>query len=48
MFGLDPEMPIRYVENARQLLIMAAEEHDPAMPPGASRQETAARMLLSS
>ena len=30
MFGLDPKTAIRYAENARQLLITAAEEHDPA------------------
>jgi len=29
MFGLDPKTAIRYAENARQLLITAAEEHDP-------------------
>jgi hypothetical protein len=28
MFGLDPKTAIRYAENARQLLITAAEEHD--------------------
>lgn len=30
MFGLDPKTAIRYAENARQLLITAAEQHDPA------------------
>jgi len=30
MFGLNPKTAIRYAENARQLLITAAEEHDPA------------------
>ena len=30
MFGLDPKTAIRYAENARQLLITAAEEQDPA------------------
>jgi integrase len=30
MFGLDPKTAIRYAENARQPLITAAEEHDPA------------------
>ncbi len=29
MFGLDPKTAIRYAGNARQLLITAAEEHDP-------------------
>src|SRR5260370_266533 len=29
MFGLDPKTAIRYAENARQLLITAAEEYDP-------------------
>jgi len=29
MFGLDPKTAIRYAENARQLLITAAEKHDP-------------------
>jgi integrase len=29
MFGLDPKTAIRYAENARQLLITAAEEQDP-------------------
>ena len=29
MFGLDPKTAIRYAENARQLLITAAEGHDP-------------------
>jgi integrase len=29
MLGLDPKTAIRYAENARQLLITAAEEHDP-------------------
>jgi hypothetical protein len=32
MFGLDPKTAIRYAENARQLLITAAEERDPAAP----------------
>ena len=30
VFGLDPKTAIRYAENARQLLITAAEEQDPA------------------
>jgi len=30
VFGLDPKTAIRYAENARQLLITAAEEHGPA------------------
>jgi hypothetical protein len=30
MFGLDPKTAIRYAENARQLLITAAEEHKPS------------------
>ena len=30
LFGLDPKTAIRYAENARQLLITAAEEQDPA------------------
>jgi hypothetical protein len=31
VFGLDPKTAIRYAEmDARQLLITAAEEHDPA------------------
>src|ERR1017187_2372366 len=30
MFGLDPKTAIRYAENARQLLVTAAEEQDPA------------------
>jgi hypothetical protein len=30
MFGLDPKTAIRYAENARQLLITAAEEQDRA------------------
>ena len=30
MFGLDPKTAIRYAENARQLLITAAGEQDPA------------------
>jgi hypothetical protein len=30
IFGLDPKTAIRYAENARQLLITAAEEQDPA------------------
>jgi hypothetical protein len=29
MFGLDLKAAIRYAENARQLLITAAEEHKP-------------------
>src|SRR6266566_599075 len=29
VFGLDPKTAIRYAGNARQLLITAAEEHDP-------------------
>lgn len=29
VFGLDPKTAIRYAENARQLLITAAEEYDP-------------------
>ena len=29
-FGLDPKAAIRYAQNARQLLITAAEEQDPA------------------
>jgi hypothetical protein len=33
MFGLDPKTAIRYAENARQLLITAAEEYDPACSP---------------
>jgi hypothetical protein len=32
MFGLDPKTAIRYAGNARQLLITAAEEYDPAVP----------------
>ena len=32
MFSLDPKTAIRYAENARQLLITAAEEYDPAVP----------------
>jgi hypothetical protein len=39
MFGLDPKTAIRYAENARQLLITAAEEHDPVAWPSASQQE---------
>jgi len=31
MFGLDPKTAIRYAENARQLLITAAEEHHPGV-----------------
>jgi hypothetical protein len=34
MFGLDPRTAIRYAENARQLLITAAEEQDPARTEG--------------
>jgi integrase len=30
VFGLDPKTAIRYAENARQLLVTAAEEQDPA------------------
>ena len=30
IFGLDPKTAIRYADNARQLLITAAEEQDPA------------------
>jgi hypothetical protein len=30
MFGLDPKTAIRYVENARMLLVTAAEQQDPA------------------
>jgi hypothetical protein len=30
MFGLDHKTAIRYAENARQLLVTAAEEQDPA------------------
>jgi hypothetical protein len=30
MFGLDHKTAIRYADNARQLLVMAAEEQDPA------------------
>jgi hypothetical protein len=29
VFGLDPKTAIRYAENARQLLVTAAEEQDP-------------------
>ena len=29
MSGLDPKTAIRYADNARQLLITAAEEQDP-------------------
>ena len=47
MFGLDPKTAIRYAENARQLLITAAEEHDPATSPGASQYERAAGMPSS-
>jgi len=37
VFGLDPKTAIRYADNARQLLITAAEEHDPAgLPENAS------------
>ncbi len=37
IFGLDPKTAIRYAENARQLLITAAEDQDPAgLPEGAS------------
>ena len=31
VFGLDPKTAIRYTENARQLLVTAAEEQDPAL-----------------
>jgi len=31
MFGLDPKTAIRYAENARQLLVTAAEEQDPVV-----------------
>ncbi len=34
VFGLDPKTAIRYAENARQLLITAAEEQDHAGPEG--------------
>jgi hypothetical protein len=30
VFGLDPKTAIRYAENARQLLVAAAEEQNPA------------------
>jgi hypothetical protein len=30
MFGLDPKTAIRYAENARRLLVTAAEQQDPA------------------
>jgi hypothetical protein len=30
MFGLDPRTAIRYAENARMLLVTAAEQQDPA------------------
>jgi hypothetical protein len=33
VFGLDPKTAIRYAENARQLLVTAAEEQDPAPRP---------------
>jgi hypothetical protein len=36
MFGLDPKTAIRYADNARQLLITAAEEQDPADSEGDS------------
>ena len=36
MFGLDPKTAIRYADNARQLLITAAEEQDPADREGGS------------
>lgn len=32
MFGLDHKTAIRYADNARQLLVTAAEEQDPAAP----------------
>jgi integrase len=34
VFGLDPKTAIRYAENARQLLVAAAEEQDPARSRG--------------
>ncbi|MCW2932780.1 MAG: hypothetical protein JWM19_3742 [Actinomycetia bacterium] len=34
MLGLDPKTAIRYAENARQLLVTAAEEQDPARSRG--------------
>jgi hypothetical protein len=34
VFGLDPKTAIRYAENARQLLVTAAEEQDPARSEG--------------
>ncbi len=34
VFGLDPKPAIRYAENARQLLVTAAEEQDPARSRG--------------
>jgi hypothetical protein len=34
MFGLDHKTAIRYADNARQLLVTAAEEQDPAAPEG--------------
>jgi integrase len=34
LFGLDPKTAIRYAENARQLLVTAAEEQDPARSRG--------------
>jgi integrase len=34
VFGLDPKTAIRYAENARQLLVTAAEEQDPARSRG--------------
>ena len=34
VFGLDPKTAIRYAENARQLLVTAAEEQDPAATRG--------------
>jgi integrase len=34
VFGLDPKTAIRYAENARQLLVTAAEEQDPARTKG--------------
>ena len=33
MFGLDPKTAIRYAENGWQLLITAAEEHEPGGRP---------------
>lgn len=34
VFGLDPKTAIRYAENARHLLVTAAEEQDPARSRG--------------